>query len=212
MNLRISCTRFADNIRSAPEKPKVVPAPAPPPVPLPAQVSTPPVSTPQLDDVAELEVSASEEVQVQPEHQGWEEPTTAEAPTWDDEPQTQTSLPVTQDGWLATSIELQPKVADEAPAVSVPEPEPQPPAQTFPVHQPVQQKTVQGSPIPAQAKPATPVSYAKSLNVHRNSGRFKTTDQAVVMPSSSFSTVEKLGVQFGSVNLGGDEAPDNSSL
>lgn len=54
------------------------------------------------------------------------------------------------------------------------------------------------------------MSYAKSLNVHRNSGRFKTTDQAVVMPSSNFSTVEKLGVQFGSVSLGGDETSESN--
>jgi hypothetical protein len=36
------------------------------------------------------------------------------------------------------------------------------------------------------------------------------SDQAVVMPSSSFgSAIEKIGMQFGSVSLGGDDVNDN---
>ncbi len=200
---------FADKMCSASDKPK--PAPVPAPATLPAQVATPSAPVPQSDDVTDTEPLPSEEVQIQPEQQGWEEPTTAEAPTWDDEPQAQASLPVTQDGWLATPIDnVQPKVADGITSASVPEPDPQALVQSFPIQQQAQQKSVQSSPVLTQAKPATPVSYAKSLNAHRSSGRFKTTDQAVVMPSSNFATIEKLGVQFGSVSLGGDEVTDNN--
>lgn len=52
-------------------------------------------------------------------------------------------------------------------------------------------------------KPSTPVSYARSLN-SRAGNRFK-TDQAVVLPSAFGASVEKLGMQFGSVGLGDEE-------
>ena len=55
-------------------------------------------------------------------------------------------------------------------------------------------------PVVPPAKPATPISYAWSLTCAGN--RFKMADQAVVVPSTFGSSVEKLGMQFGSISLG----------
>lgn len=158
----------------------------------------------------ELTPSAPEpESPTQEEAQGWEGPTTVEEPTWDDELPSQAVVPDADDAWTsppaAETTEVHPEPVETEPEpVAEPQSEPEPvsvPAQ-FPAQLGVQQKTE--SPIVPPAKPVTPVSYARSLA--RAGNRFK-TDQAVVMPSAFGSSVEKLGMQFGSVSLG-DDAPE----
>ena len=65
------------------------------------------------------------EVQVQPETQGWEDPATVQAPTWDDEPTTtvttvEETVPETQPEEIVSEPE------PTQPAVTEPEPEPEP--------------------------------------------------------------------------------------
>ena len=144
----------------------------------------------------------------EPEATGWEEPTTAQAPTWDDEPSAKPTVESTPDGWI-TSVSKQPEPKQEVPPAESIQPEPTkqpeseqlPAPSAFPAQLGLQQKN-EGPAAPA--KPLTPVSYARSLN-SRASNRFKATDQAVVMPPSFGPSVEKLGMQFGSVNLNGDD-------
>ncbi|KAH8112110.1 hypothetical protein DFH11DRAFT_539278 [Phellopilus nigrolimitatus] len=188
------------------DKPKVAPAPVPPPSALT------PASAPPPEPVV---APAETEPQAQPEAQGWEEPTTAQAPTWDDEPQPQTTLPTTSDGWITSTVDIadaQPEVeAEREPAPPVqPEPEPEPVSvpSAFPAQLGLHQKAE--SPIVPPAKSTTPVSYARSLN-SRAGQRFKARDQAVIMPSTFGSSLEKLGMQFGSVNLGGDDVTDTNA-
>lgn len=57
------------------------------------------------------------------------------------------------------------------------------------------------------AKPLTPAAHTRPAPAsHRSAAKFKTTDQAVVMPVGSFAAgVEKIGMQFGSLSIGGDD-------
>lgn len=206
------CTHTVIALGRPQEKPKPAPAPVPAPVP----VALPPA--PAVPEAAPVSVLESElQPQAQPESQGWEEPTTAQAPIWDDEPpqhhQTQptTTLPITEDGWITSPpVISQPTLlkTEDPPApppskvetetiVSAPEVAPS----AFPAQLNLQQQHV--SPIVSSAKPATPVGGLRG--VPRTTNRFKTTDQAVVMPSAFSASVEKLGMQFGSVGLGSDD-------
>ncbi|KAI5119338.1 hypothetical protein M0805_004015 [Coniferiporia weirii] len=183
------------------EKPKVVPSPA---------LAPPPLAAPSAPVPEPVEASLETGPETQPDTQGWEEPTTAQAPTWDDEPQPQAALPAASDGWItsvADVAETKPEpVVEEVPPPAQLEPEPEPVSvpSAFPVQLGLHQKAE--TTIVPPVKPATPVSYARSLT--RSVNRFKTSDQAVVMPSTFGSSVEKLGMQFGSVNIGGDDVPD----
>jgi hypothetical protein len=68
------------------------------------------------------------------------------------------------------------------------------------------------------SKPSTPsVSHAnaRSTNVHRTSARYLKSDQAVVIPAfaGSIGAVgEKLGMQFGSLSVGGEDNFDGYVL
>lgn len=70
------------------------------------------------------------------------------------------------------------------------------------------------SALPAQVqnqeveRSSTPTSSKRpsSSAAHRHVARFKIGDQAVVMPVSNYTpSTEKLGMQFGSLSLGGDD-------
>ena len=52
--------------------------------------------------------------------------------------------------------------------------------------------------------PSTKLASRPPLVSHRNSARYKVTDQPVTMPIS-FGAIEKAGMQFGSLSLGGDD-------
>ncbi|KAJ7058295.1 hypothetical protein C8F01DRAFT_1305832 [Mycena amicta] len=68
-------------------------------------------------------------------------------------------------------------------------------------------------PEPAQSVPSPSPSIKPSrpaASSHRNSARYKITDQAVVMPGSFGSGIEKVGMQFRSLSLGGETSFDNA--
>ena len=90
----------------------------------------------------------------------------------------------------------------QAPA---PEPAPEPIAVSLPA--PQAKEPVGGSglneAIPKHVAPHPRPSSA----AHRHSARFK-TDQAVTLPNNFGAGLEKVGMQFGSLSIGGDEIVD----
>lgn len=123
-------------------------------------------------------------------------------PTWDDEPaQVKPSEPVVQE---------EPKAKEEEPA---PTPSTAPVAQPETVERVLSALPPQVQPsiakpesvqAPAPVKPATPAQHTRPTSAALKH-KFK-ADQAVIMPSGSFaSTMEKIGMQFGSLGLGGDD-------
>ena len=136
------------------------------------------------------------------QHSGWEEPTTVQAPTWDDEPQVKPPG-IAVDSWLGaeTTEESQHEVTEAQGQEPGPEPIPSshPSQLQSQPHEPETSHAV-GPP----AKPRTPVAHRPGASTHRSNARFKTTDQPVVMPVSFATSVEKVGMQFGSLSLGGD--------
>jgi hypothetical protein len=69
------------------------------------------------------------------------------------------------------------------------------------------------TPVLAQAATSTPspkfTGRAAAVS-HRSGARYKLTDQPVVMPSSFGASVEKVGMQFGSLGLGGESLLDSN--
>lgn len=182
----------------------------------------------------------------QPSQVGWEDPTTIQAPTWEDEPQQKPQVAVSPnvDSWLSSVQDSVAPVISHPPTITqlpeeefvhhtieqeqqqqqqvIREPEPQQAASSaLPVQLQQLVQKVDSPSVPSvnlgstvlPAKPATPVPHSRpGAGAHRNSGRYKiSSDQAVIMPSSSFgSAIEKLGMQFGSVSLNGDVISDNN--
>jgi hypothetical protein len=122
----------------------------------------------------------------------WEEPTTIQPPTWDDEPQAAISVSssVATGGWSASVTEeskLQRSQDQTVPPAFEPVEEPPKPVPETVAEDPAPQK-----PIAPRPKIGTGV-------------RYKSVDQPVVMPSAAFgSSLEKVGMQFGSLSLGGE--------
>ena len=136
---------------------------------------------------------------------GWEEPTTVQNPPWEEDLQRKPSAPVSEP-WLPTPAE-EVKVHDEAkPAPSEPAPsEPvSEPIVSLPAPQPKEPVSGLNEAIP---KHVAPVQARPSSAAHRHSARFK-TDQAVTLPNNFGSGLEKVGMQFGSLSIGGDEIVD----
>jgi hypothetical protein len=154
----------------------------------------------------------------QPQQVGWEEPTTVQAPLWEEEPpKPSVSAP---DCWTADQeaheqkleqeqpppAEAEEAVSDKTPAPSqqeeapaLKEAEPQPPV-------PIQPTA--SVPVVA-ATPSPKLAGRSAAGSHRISARHKTTDQPVVMPNSFGASIEKVGMQFGSLSLGGDSLDNN---
>ena len=133
---------------------------------------------------------------------GWEDPITVEPPTWDDEPQVK---PPPEDAW-SSPVQTQPDVQDES-TISLPQEELAPeipaPVPSEPVLTP--QSPEEPVTLPPPSKSSVSVPPRSSAASHRSANKHKATDQAVVMPSSSFNpSLEKVGMQFGSLSLGGD--------
>jgi hypothetical protein len=183
-------------------RPVAKPTPPPPPpapavAPPPPVISQPPLENPQ-DSVA-TEPAFNEEA-----------PTTAGSPVWDSEPGTSAEAPpdLQTNGWTTAENPLsteEHEVTAQPEAVSVPALEAEP-------TQVQQSYTV--SPLPAQLqqqqmdlaapKPLEPISNSRAgVSVNRNHPRYK-TDQAVVLPSSFGTHLEKIGMQFGSLSLNGE--------
>lgn len=69
------------------------------------------------------------------------------------------------------------------------------------------------TPVLSQGPAVTPspkLSSRPAAVTHRSSARYKTIDQPVVMPSSFGSGIEKVGMQFGSLSLGGESLFDSN--
>ncbi|TFK71578.1 hypothetical protein BDN72DRAFT_837479 [Pluteus cervinus] len=199
------------------EKPIVTPA-APIPVPqqptLPQQTtaaSVPPSQPPapsESPEIAPLQASSDAE----PESSGWEEPTTVQPPSWDDEPSGKPAVSVIESSWPPSSEPVdQPKV--EAIPEPVPEEKPEVLSPPPPPAQPDVEPVAEPRPLPAvsiqqlvAATPSPKLTTRPSSVAHR--ARHKTTDQPVVMPSSFGHGLEKIGMQFGSLNLNGDNVPE----
>lgn len=190
---------------SAPEKPAPPPAPVvPPPAPQPAAPAPAPTQepTPPPEPEPELQPEVSPE---QPQENGWEEPTTADQPpSWDDEPQTKPSITATEP-W-ATSAEPEPveevhvKEEDFQPEV-----EPTPAPEPAPVEPPAPAQPTPKEPEPVAKHIAPAVQIRPTSAAHRHSARFKNTDQPVIMPNNFGAGLEKIGMQFGSLSLGGED-------
>lgn len=184
----------SDQNRSPQEKP----APTPPPVPVQPQPIHTPAPPPGLPEQP-LKV---EEVPTPPEPEfpvptAWEEPTTVQESAWEEEPQ----APVIQtQPEPAPAPELEPEVEEpqkpRSPEPALPQVQ-EPVLSALPTQ--IQNQEVERSPTPTSA-----VKRPSSSAAHRHNARFK-TDQAVVMPTGNYTpNTEKLGMQFGSLSLGGD--------
>ncbi|KAJ6463342.1 hypothetical protein C8R45DRAFT_1080321 [Mycena sanguinolenta] len=172
--------------------------PTPPP-PAPVAVAPPPTVIPAAPEP-------------EPQETGWEEPTTVQTPSWEEEAPVIKPSTSAADVWAST--------VNEPPEEPTPEPQQilEPQVEEPPVPEPVEQSV----PPPAEPEPAPPVASPSpsikpagasrpSASSHRNSARYKTIDQPVVMPSSFGSGIEKVGMQFGSLSLGGESSFDSSS-
>lgn len=172
------------------EKPAAVPPPpvaprVPPSAPEQAEPSPAPLTNGDSDPIGD----------------GWEDPITVQPPTWDDEPQVK---PPPEDAW-SSPVQTEEDVQDETPAfLSEEEPLPEIPASVPSEPAPVPQQPAE-EPAAAPAPSKSPVPPRSSAASHRSVNRYKATDQAVVMPTSGFNLgLEKVGMQFGSLSLGGD--------
>jgi hypothetical protein len=188
---------------SPPERPSTAPVSnvsqpaAPLPVPTaplepPREPTPPPAPTQESEPTVEAQT-------------GWEEPTTVQNPPWEDDLQRKPSATVSEP-WPPTPAE-EVKVLDEA------KPTPSEPAQSEPISEPIvslpapQPKEPVGGLSEAIPKHVAPVQARPSSAAHRHSARFK-TDQAVTLPNNFGSGLEKVGMQFGSLSIGGDEIVD----
>ncbi|TBU59867.1 hypothetical protein BD310DRAFT_957925 [Dichomitus squalens] len=169
--------------------------PAPAPQPAPVSVPSPPpapVQQPEPTPPPEVEDPVATST-------GWEEPTTVQAPTWDDEPR-----PARQAE--SVSAPAAPEEAKPAQPEAISEEEPVPDRVSAAIPPGVVQPPAPESPAALPPKPLTPsVSTRPTPAPHRANPKFKTTDQPVVLPASFGSGVEKIGMQFGSLSLGGED-------
>ncbi|KAG5728224.1 CUE domain-containing protein [Termitomyces sp. T112] len=189
------------------EKPAPVP-PAPAPVAVPAPLSHPPA-------LSQLPAS---EPETEPQPQKWEEPTTVQAPTWDDEPQSKPAAP-NAEAWSSVSDVEEPQARQaqkhEAEVEASKEPLPaEPEKQQIPASksEPAPIASI-ATPVVSQAAVVTPspkLTVRPAAATHRSSARYKNIDQPVVMPSSFGSGIEKVGMQFGSLSLGGESIFDSN--
>lgn len=111
-----------------------------------------------------------------------------------------------------------PVVRTQPEPASTPEPESkveEPPKSPSPEPAPLQVQEPVLSALPTQVqnqeveRSSTPTSAGKrpsSSAAHRHNARFKVGDQAVVMPTGNYTpNTERIGMQFGSLSLGGDD-------
>ncbi|KAJ7058270.1 hypothetical protein C8F01DRAFT_1060523 [Mycena amicta] len=171
-------------------RPQEKPTPSPT---APAAVSPPPVV-------------AVPEPEPQPQT-GWEEPTTVQTPSWEEEaPVVLKPSNSAADVWASANEPPEdPKLESNLPEPQLEEEAPPPPVVEA-ISPPLEPEPARSVPSPSPSiKPSRPAASS-----HRNSARYKITDQAVVMPSSFGSGIEKVGMQFGSLSLGGETSFDNA--
>lgn len=180
--------------------PQEKPAPTPPPAPVQLQSTPAPAPPPGLPEqppkVEEVDLSPEPE---SPVPTAWEEPTTVQDSAWEEEPQE----PIAQIQ-PEPAPAPEPELKDEVPPKS-PSPEPTPPKVQEPVLSALPAQ-VQSREVERSSTPTSGVKRPSSSAAHRHNARFKTGDQPVVMPSGNYNpTPEKIGMQFGSLSLGGDD-------
>jgi hypothetical protein len=136
-----------------------------------------------------------------------EEPTTVEAPTWDDEPAADQATrpevwPLTPEPAASAVAEVKEVVEDPEAVIteSISEVETRSPAQ---VAQAISALPAQVTAIPSSKLTTRPLAAS-----HRTSARHKLIDRPVTMPVSFSTGIEKVGMQFGSLSLGGDDMTD----
>ena len=141
-----------------------------------------------------------------------EEPTTVEAPTWDDE-QPAVDQATRTEAWpltpepLATSAvaEVKSEVVEE----SVPEAVITESKSEVDTRSPAQvAQAISALPAQVTAIPSPKLTARPPATSHRTSARHKLTDKPVTMPVSFSTGIEKVGMQFGSLGLGGDDTND----
>jgi hypothetical protein len=148
----------------------------------------------------------------QPQQAGWEEPTTVQAPVWEEElPNPSVSTP---DGWTAAEEPHEQHLEQEQPLPAEAEEADKTPAPSQQEEAPAPKEAEPQPPVPIQPPVLLPVAATPSprlagRSAHRISARHKTTDQPVVMPNSFGASIEKVGMQFGSLSLGGDSLDNN---
>ena len=161
---------------------------------------SPPVQTTVLPSGLEAEV----------EENGWEEPTTMEGPTWDDSkqpsvaepwPPTDSTLDTTEEEVVAVASEgrLEALELVQTAVEPIGDPKQDSPSASVPL-------VVTGS-SPSNrprliATPSPKLSSRQAAASHRNSARYKVTDQPVTLPLSFGIGIEKVGMQFGSLSVG----------
>ncbi|KAI0742756.1 hypothetical protein C8Q80DRAFT_1273371 [Daedaleopsis nitida] len=166
-------------------KPQEKPVPPPAPVPQPAPVSVP---TPPPAPAQQLESTPPQRFRKSRRRRP--------APTWDDEPR---PPPQTE----SISAPEEPKPAEP---ITKPVEEPIPDRIHAAGPPGVVQQPAPESPAGLPPKPLTPSISTRPTPVsHRTNPKFKTTDQPVVLPASFGSGLEKIGMQFGSLSLGGED-------
>ena len=166
---------------------------------------------PQAPSISVSQPAPDPERQPEIQQHDREEPTTVEAPTWDDEPGAdQANGP---EAWppapelLATSsvAEIRLEVVEESVPEAViteskPEAETRSPAQVA--------QAISALPAQVTAISSPKLTTRPPAVSHRTSARHKLTDQPVTMPVSFSTGLEKVGMQFGSLSLGGDDTND----
>lgn len=159
-----------------------------------SQILVRPQEKPTPPPPSAIPVQVAPAAEPEPPHLEREDPTTAQGPSWDDELQKPPP-----DAWIESSTEepLEAAVEDNLTSNEV-----HPPREKTPEPEIIPVAAVQ---LPTQVTGPKP-SPRPSSGAHRGSARFK-TDQPVVMPSS-FGSVEKVGMQFGSLSLGGETLAD----
>ncbi|EIW56556.1 uncharacterized protein TRAVEDRAFT_38481 [Trametes versicolor FP-101664 SS1] len=177
---------WAQIARKPQEKPAPPPAPVAAPPPTAPSAPSPPAPQAQHHEPA----PPVETPEAPTTSTGWEEPTTVQEPIWDDEPR------------AAQAVEPAPVLEEAKPA----QPEPTVVEEPAPVASPaVPQQLSPEIPAALPPKPQTPSIQARATPVSHRAPKFKTTDQPVVMPASFGSGLERIGMQFGSLSLGGED-------
>jgi len=152
----------------------------------------------------------SKEPEPEPEPTGWEEPTTVQHPSWEPDPSPAVDLP-SEEPKLESPVPEESQVPSRSPTpAQEPAPEPTPATVEPPSQSPAPSlsdpATTSVTTIPSSLKSAPRTATSSS----RASARNRLIDQPVVMPSS-FGSVERVGMQFGSLSLNGESLFESTS-
>jgi len=168
-----------------------------------------PASAP-LQHTSTPAAAPSKEPEPEPEPTGWEEPTTVQHPSWEPDPSPAVDLP-SEEPKLESPVPEESQVPSRSPTpAQEPAPEPTPATVEPPSQSPAPSlsdpATTSVTNIPASLKSAPRTATSSS----RASARNRLIDQPVVMPSS-FGSVERVGMQFGSLSLNGESLFESTS-